>query len=53
MMTGIIWFKLMSTIWHPIEKSFPGTKAILENNFTNVCDKNKVPLASIKTSLDL
>lgn len=38
---------------NPITKEWPGVDSILNNNFINVCDKNKIPLASIRSSLDL
>lgn len=53
MMTGAVWFKLQSHIYNPINKEFPGVQAILGNNFIEVCDKNKIPMASIRASLDL
>jgi len=52
-MTGILWFKIQSVINHPIKREFPGVTSILSNNFSTVCDKNKIPLASIRASLDL
>jgi hypothetical protein len=51
LMTGICWFKLL-TILEP-NKTFPGVKAILANDMYNTMDKNRVPMASIKTSMDL
>lgn len=53
LMTGALWFKLQSVINHPIKREFPGVEAILSNNFSDVCDKNKIPMASIRASLDL
>ena len=53
MMTGIIWFKLQSMLIDPIKRKFPGVQAILDNNFLCVMDKNKLPMASIQTSLNL
>ena len=38
---------------NPIKKTFPGIEAVLSNNFIEVMDKNKLPLASIQTSLNL
>jgi hypothetical protein len=53
MMTGTVWFKFNSLLYNPIKKEFPGVAAILSNNFIEVCDKNKIPMASIRQSLDL
>lgn len=53
LMTGALWFKLQSVIHHPIKRQFPGTQTILASNFSDVCDKNKIPMASIKASFDL
>jgi hypothetical protein len=52
-MTGVLWFKLQTVVNHPIKREFPGVAHILNNNFSDVCDKNKIPLASIRASLDL
>ena len=53
MMTGILWFKMQTLLTNPIKKQFPGVDAILANNFIDVMDKNKLPMASIQTSLNL
>lgn len=50
-MTGISWFKLM-TFLNP-KHTFPSLENILSNNVINSMDKNKIPLASIRTSLNL
>lgn len=53
LMTGIVFTKFVSSSLSPIKKEFPGMQAVMDNNFVNVSDKNKVPLASIRASLDL
>ena len=53
MMTGILWFKLQSILINPIKKHFPGIQSVLSNSFIDVMDKNKLPMASIQTSLNL
>lgn len=53
MMTGVLWFKLQSMLAHPTQSFFPGVESILANNFSNISDKNKVPMASIRHSLNL
>ena len=40
------------TYLNPLKK-FPTIQGILENNEFNVMDKNKIPMASLKASLDL
>ena len=52
-MTGIVFTKFFTQILSPIKKEFPGMQAVMDNNFINVSDKNKLPLASIRASLDL
>ncbi len=51
LMTGIVWFKMMTLFQR--EGKFPGIQNILDNDQINTMDKNKIPLASIKKSLDL
>lgn len=50
LMTGVCWFKLITFLEE--SKVFPGVDSILKNDIYNTMDKNKVPLASIKTSLN-
>ena len=52
-MTGVVWFKLQSLLQHPVSPKFPGVEKILDSDFITTMDKNKIPLASIKTSLSL
>jgi hypothetical protein len=49
-MTGVVWFKLQAKI---NAGKFPGIDSILKDEFSDMCDKNKLPLASIKCSFDL
>lgn len=49
-MTGVLWFKLQTKIHG---ECFPGTDQIQQDEQSLVCDKNKLPLASIRSSLDL
>jgi hypothetical protein len=51
LMTGVVWFKLMTYLGR--ERQWPGTQKILETSLHNTLDKNKIPLASLRTSFNL
>ena len=50
-MTGVSWFKLMSLFNK--NRIFPGVPAVMANEQYNLMDKNKIPMASIRTSFNL
>ena len=50
-MTGIMWFKIMSFLNKDF--TFPGIEKIVSNDHHNTTDKNKIPMASIKVSLNI
>jgi hypothetical protein len=49
--TGAVWFKIMTYLGR--ERKFPGVDKILENNLHRTLDKNKIPMSSIRTSMNL
>jgi len=51
LMTGVVWYKMMTYLGR--ERKFPGVQAIMENTLFNTLDKNKVPMASLRSSLNL
>lgn len=53
MMTGVVWFKAQSLLKQPLSNKFPGVEAIMGDNFSDVTDKNKLPMASLMASMDL
>lgn len=50
-MTGISWVKAMTH--NTKDKKFPKLEYILNDENINLTDKNQLPLASIRTSLNL
>jgi hypothetical protein len=51
LMTGIVWYKMMTYLGR--ERRFPGVQRILETPIHNTLDKNRVPMASLRTSMNL
>ena len=51
LMTGIVFYRLMGLISE--DKQYPGIESILADDQITLRDKNGIPLASIKKSLDL
>jgi hypothetical protein len=49
--TGVSWFKIMTYLGR--ERKFPGIDKIQENNMFKTLDKNKIPMSSIRTSMNL
>ncbi len=49
--TGAVWFKMMTYLGR--ERQFPGVQKILENPLCNALDKNKIPMSSLRTSMNL
>ena len=51
LMTGALWFKMMTYLGR--ERKFPGVDSILENSLFTTIDKNKLPMSSLRTSMNL
>jgi hypothetical protein len=51
LMTGVVWAKMMTYLGR--ERKFPGVNKILETPLHNSLDKNKLPMASLRTSMNL
>jgi hypothetical protein len=49
--TGAVWYKLMTYLGR--ERKFPGIDKIQDNNIFKTLDKNKIPMSSIRTSMNL
>ena len=49
-MTGVVWYKMMTYLGR--ERKFPGVSTIMENTLFSTLDKNKVPMASLRSSLN-
>jgi hypothetical protein len=49
--TGTVWYKIMTYLGR--ERKFPGINKIQENNIFKTLDKNKIPMSSIRTSMNL
>ena len=49
--TGVAWYKIMTYLGR--ERKFPGIKKIQENNMFKTLDKNRIPMSSIRTSMNL
>lgn len=51
LMTGVVWYKMMTYLGR--ERKFPGVQKILETTIHNSLDKNKLPMANIRNSMNL
>lgn len=51
LMTGVVWYKMMTYLGR--DRSFPGVDRILNNNLFNSLDKNKIPMSSLRNSMNL
>jgi hypothetical protein len=50
-MTGAVWFKMMTYLGR--ERKFPGVPSLLSNALFNTLDKNRIPMAGLRFSLNL